>query len=221
MIELPVHNRQGEVVGQVAIDPADFGGEVRRGVLRDAVLMYEANRRVGSASTLTRSEVRATRAKPYRQKGTGRARAGFRRSPIWRGGSVVFGPKPRKYRYAMPRKALLAARKSAYLAKFEDATTVVDELSVERPRTKEMASTLAALGIERGCLIAIEAHDVKLWKSARNLPRVSMKPVADINALDLLRSRRLVITRAALEKLVQIMRGSRTRQEAPAADADE
>jgi large subunit ribosomal protein L4 len=207
MIELPVYNRRGEVVGKVEIDPADFGGEVRLAVLRDAVRMYEAAQRVGTHSTLDRAHVTGSHRKPWRQKGTGHARAGFRRSPLWRGGSVVFGPHPREYRYAMPRKALQVAKKSAYLAKFQGGTTVVDELRASEPRTREVAATLAALGIDRTCLIAIEAHDPVLWKSTRNIPRVTMKPVLDINAHDLLRVQRVLITRAALEKLIATVRG--------------
>jgi len=217
MIELPVYNRQGEQVGQVSLDEADFGGTVRLQVLRDAIRMYEAARRVGTACTKHRADVSGTRAKPYRQKGTGRARAGFGRSPLWRGGAVVFGPKPRDYRFKMPRKAVLAARKSAFLSTFQDGQAVViDELSVEQPRTKDVVSALAALGLDRSVLIAIEAHDANLWKSARNIPRVAMKPVGDVNAYDLLRNQRLLITRAALEQLVATLRGTR---QTPAPDA--
>ena len=211
MIELPVYNRQGEQVGTVEVDEADFGGEIRHRVLRDAIVMYEKAQRVGTASTRTRSEVKGSGPTPWRQKGTGRARAGSRRSPIWRGGGVAFGPKPRQFTNTMPRKALRAASKSAYLAKFHGATTVLDALRAEEPKTRDLAATLKALGIQRSCLIAIEAYDVNLWKSARNLPGVSMKPVAEINAFDLLRHHRLVITRAALDKLVEVVRPSRKR----------
>jgi len=219
MIELPIYNRAGQQVGTVELDEADFGGKVRQQLIRDAIVMYEAAQRVGTACTKTRGEVVATRAKPWRQKGTGRARAGFRRSPIWRGGGVVFGPKPRDYRYSMPRKAVRAATLSALLAKFADATTVIDELSLAEPRTREVASTLAALGIDRGCLIAIEGHDTVLWKSGRNIPRVSVKPVAEINAYDLLRHPRLLITKAALDALVATTR-KRATTPATAAQAD-
>jgi large subunit ribosomal protein L4 len=189
---------------------------VRVQVLRQAVLAYEAAQRTGTAFTLDRSVIEGSRAKPWRQKGTGRARAGFRRSPIWRGGSVVFGPKPRDYRQRMPRKALQAAKRSAYLAKFLDGeVVVVDELSVERPRTKEVASALAALDIDRSVLIATADHDPVLWKSARNIPRVALKPVAEINAYDLLRSQKLLITRAALDKLVAGLRRKKTPAAAP------
>ena len=186
MIELPVYNRQGEQVGTVEVDEADFGGEIRHRVLRDAIVMYEKAQRVGTASTRTRSEVKGSGAKPWRQKGTGRARAGSRRSPIWRGGGVAFGPKPRQFTNTMPRKALRAASKSAYLAKFHGATTVLDALRAEEPKTRDLAATLKALGIQRSCLIAIEAYD-------------------------LLRHHRLVITRAALDKLVEVVRPSRKR----------
>jgi len=205
MIQLPVYNRQGQEVGTVEVDEADFGGTIRHAVLRDALLAYEAAQRVGSASTLSRSEMRYAGTKPWRQKGTGRARAGSRGSPIWRGGAVAFGPKPRDYRHAMPRKALRAATRSAYLAKLQGGTTVVDELTAEAPRTRDLAATLAALGIERSCLIAIEGYDGNLWKSARNIPRVAMKPVSEINAHDLLRHHRLLITQGALAKLVGLM----------------
>jgi len=224
MIELPVHNREGQVVGTMSVDEADFGSTVRKRLLRDAVLMYEAAQRVGTHSTLVRSEVHGSHAKPWRQKGTGRARAGFKRSPLWRGGAIVFGPHPREYRYSMPHKALKVATRSAYLAKFQDGeTVVVDELKAERPRTSEMAATLAALGIDRGCLIALPEHDTNLWKSARNLPGVFMKKVAEVNAYDLLRHRRLVITRQGLEGLVESMQKVRRAREAhasaPAAEA--
>jgi len=210
MIELPIHNREGQVVGRMEIDEADFGSEVRMRLLRDVVLMYEAAQRVGTHSTLVRSEVHGSHAKPWRQKGTGRARAGFKRSPLWRGGAVVFGPHPRDYRYAMPRKALRVATRSAYLAKFRDGeVVVVDQLRAEQPRTREMAATLAALGIDRGCLIAIEKHDETLWKSARNLPGVFMKAAAEVNAYDLLRHRRLVITQQALQGLIDSVRSAR------------
>jgi len=210
MIELPVRNREGQVVGQVSIDEALFGGTIRQRVLREAILMYEAAQRVGTHSTLRRSEVHGSHAKPWRQKGTGRARAGSKRSPLWRGGATVFGPHPREYRYTMPHKALLVAARSAYLAKFQDGeTVVVDELKAERPRTSEMAATLAALGIERGCLIALAEHDTNLWKSARNLPGVFMKAAVEVNAYDLLRHRRLVITQQALQGLIDSVRSAR------------
>jgi len=209
MIELTILNREGKPVGTVQVDEADFGGTVRPRLLREVVLMYEAAQRAGTHSTLVRSEARGSRAKPWRQKGTGRARAGFRRSPLWRGGAVVFGPRPRSYRYAIPRKAVRAATRSAYLAKFQDGETlVVDGLEAERPCTREMAATLATLGVQRGCLIAIERHDINLWKSARNIPGVSMKTVGEINAYDLLRHRQLLITRPALERLVATLRAA-------------
>jgi len=221
MIELTVHNREGIAVSKIQVDEADFGGAVRPRLLREVVLMYEAAQRVGTHSTLVRATVHGSHAKPWRQKGTGRARAGFKRSPLWRGGAIVFGPHPRDYRYSIPRKALRAATRSAYLAKFQDGeTVVVDALQAEQPKTHEMAAALGKLGVTRGCLIAIERHDTNLWKSARNLPGVFMKAVGEVNAYDLLRHKRLVITLPALEGLIAAMRSSaRPAQERPAADA--
>jgi large subunit ribosomal protein L4 len=218
MIELPIQNRDGETVGTFNIDEADFGDTIRHKVLRQAILMYESARRVGTASTRTRSQVKASNEKPWRQKGTGRARAGSRTSPIWRGGGVVFGPHPRDHRQRMPKKAVRAATRSAYLAKFQHGTIVLDELSLAEPRTRDVARTLDALGVDRGCLIATEAYDETAWKSARNLPRVAMKPVSDVNAYDLLRHPKLVITRAALEKLVASMK--KTKPAAAAVEAE-
>jgi len=220
-MELPVHNREGQVVGQMAIDEALFGSTVRLRVLRDAVIMYEACQRTGTHSTLRRSEVHGSHAKPWRQKGTGRARAGFKRSPLWRGGAVVFGPHPREYRYSMPQKALQVAKKSAFLAKFQDGTIVIDELKAEQPKTREMAVILGKLGIERSCLVALEGHDKNLWKSLRNIPRTAMKAVVEINAYDLLRYHTLLITRTALEQLIETMKKSYRppRQAAQAAGA--
>jgi len=221
MIELPVHDRSGAVVGSVTIDEADFGGEVRREVLRQAILMYEAARRVGTASTKTRGQVKYSHRKPWRQKGTGRARAGFRGSPIWRGGGVVFGPQPRDYRFKMPKKAIWRATASAYLAKLHDGeVVVVDELSADEPKTRQMAATLEGLGIARTCLVAVEAPNENLWKSARNIPGVSLKPVGEVNAYDLLRHRQLLITKAALEALVETMRHRFRKPQGVAAEAE-
>jgi len=222
MIELPVHDRTGAVVGNVTVDEADFGGQVRREVLRQAILMYEAARRVGTASTKTRGQVKYSHRKPWRQKGTGRARAGFRGSPIWRGGGVVFGPHPRDYRFKMPKKAVWRATASAYLAKLQDGEVVViDRLEAQEPKTREMAATLKNLGIERTCLVAIERHDANVWKSARNIPGISVKPVAEINAHDLVRHRQLLITRPALEALVATMRRRFAKPQAVATEGGE
>lgn len=221
MIELPVHDRAGEVVGTLVIAEADFGGKVRRQLLRQAILMYEAARRAGSASTRARGQLSYGHGKPWRQKGTGRARAGFRGSPLWRGGGVVFGPHPRDYRLKMPKKALWRATASAYLAKLQDGeVVVVDQLAASEPRTRQMAATLKNLGIKRTCLVAIETHDANLWKSARNIPGVSMKTAPEVNAHDLLRHRQLLITRPALEGVVQTMRRRLARRETVAAEGD-
>lgn len=204
MLTLPVYNVVGEEVGTFEVDESVLGGKVRRRLMHDAVVMYQANERVGAANTKTRSEVAGSTKKPYRQKGTGNARAGSRKSIIWRGGGVAFGPRPRDYHYHMPRKSRRAALKSALLSKILDNETVLlDELEIQEPKTKRVAEILNNLKIDRTCLLAIERHDENIWKSARNIAGLSTKTAADINAYDVLKPQRLVITKAALEGLVR------------------
>ncbi len=209
MLTLPVYNALGEEVGTFEIDENVLGGKVRRRLMHDAVVMYQANQRTGTASTKTRAEIAGSTKKLYRQKGTGNARAGSRKNPIWRGGGVVFGPRPRSYHYHMPRKARKAALKSAILSKIlDDQTILLDQIQIEQPKTKRIAELLQNLKIDRTCLLAIEQHDNNIWKSARNIAGLSMKAAADMNAYDVLRPHRLVITKAALEGLIRSFAGA-------------
>jgi len=204
VLTVPVYNTMGEEVGTFEVDENVLGGRLRRRLMHDAIVMYQANQRQGTAKTRTRSEVAGSTKKPYRQKGTGNARAGSRKSPIWRGGGVVFGPRPRNYHYSMPRKARKAALKSALLSKFLDNEAILlDELELPEPKTRQMAEILARLNINQTCLLALEKHDPNVWKSARNIAGLSTKPATDINAYDVLRERRLLMTRAALEGLLE------------------
>src|SRR6059036_2957490 len=146
MLSLNVFNRQGESIGTVDIDPAEFGGTINRQLLHDVVLMYLANQRAGTHSTLRRGEVAGSTKKLFRQKGTGNARVGTRRSNKRKGGGTAKGPKPRDYEYHLPKKAVRAATRMAILSKFQDQETViVDELPFTQPKTKEMATVLRAL----------------------------------------------------------------------------
>ena len=175
--------------------------------MRNAVIMYEANKRVGSASTKRRDQVAGSTRKPYRQKGTGHARAGSRRSPLWRGGGTTFGPKPRDYSYSMPKKARRAALQSALLAKLLDnEIAVIDKLDFEAPKTKRIAALLKSLGINDSCLIGIVDNDENLWKSVRNLPRVSVCKVSDFNAYEVLKHKRLLLTKDAFESICTVAR---------------
>src|SRR5438046_7218557 len=145
-ISLPVMNAEGQSVGTVEIDPAEFGGEVNNHLLHDVVLMYLANQRAGTHSTLRRGEVAGSTKKLFRQKGTGNARAGTKRTNKRRGGGTAKGPKPRDYEYHLPRKAVRAATRMAILSKFRDGEAlVIDELALAAPRTKEVAAVLRAI----------------------------------------------------------------------------
>src|ERR1700719_1013272 len=155
MLSLNVFNRQGEPVGTVEVDPEEFGGEINRQLLHDVVLMYLATRRSGTHSTLRRGEVAGSTKKLFRQKGTGNARVGTRRTNKRRGGGTAKGPKPRDYEYHLPKKAVRAATRMAILSKFQDnEAVVIDDLAFEAPKTKEMAGILKALKLnDTTCLI--------------------------------------------------------------------
>jgi len=191
-------------LGSTEVDTAPLGDKVKKRLLFDAVHMYEARKRVGTASTKTRSEVAGSGAKPWRQKGTGRARCGTRKSPIWRGGGVTFGPKPRDYGYSLPRKALKEALRSAVLSKFrDDEIRLVEALSFETPSTQRMASLLKDAGVENACLVVTAEQDSNVYLSCRNLRNVACIPVSDLNAYDVLKYRNMVISNEACTKLLE------------------
>lgn len=202
-ITLPVVNMQGQNVGSMEIDPDDFGGAVNKQLLHDLVLMYQANQRLGTASAKRRGEVAGSGRKLFRQKGTGNARAGDRRTGKRRGGGATFGPKPRDYSYAVPRKARRLATRMALLSKLQDSEAVVlDRLSVPGIKTKSMVNVLKAVGLEgKSCLIATDSQDNFVYKSARNIDKVEVLPREKLNAMALLKSKHLLVTKAALEAL--------------------
>ena len=205
MTTLPVFDRTGAEVGTYEIDPAALAPRISKQLLHDVVVMYQANRRQGSAKTKSRSEVAGTTKKMYRQKGTGNARAGSRRTNIRRGGGNAFARRPRDYSYRLPRKALRAATRMAIASKIADQQVVViDELSLPAPATREMVGILQALGL-RGVstLVTTATLDANVYKSARNIPRVSVAPVSDLNALSVLAPRRMLVTKAALDSIKQ------------------
>jgi large subunit ribosomal protein L4 len=234
-ISVPVYNRDGAEVGKVEIDPAEFGGKINRQLLHEVVLMFLANQRAGTHSTLRRGEVAGSTKKLFRQKGTGNARVGTKRTNKRRGGGTAKGPKPRDYEYHLPKKAVRRATRMAILSKFLDQEALVVEdldLPTENSasgasiiKTKQMAGLLNKLKLnETTCLIgtaslppmppetadntsarsealaAREKH-ARLFRSARNLPNVKMLPVGEFNAYTVLRQKRLLLTRAALEEL--------------------
>src|SRR5262249_38447669 len=203
MLNLPVYNRQGETVGSVEVDPAEFGGTVNKQLLHDVVVMYLANQRAGTHSTLRRGEVAGSTKKLFRQKGTGNARVGPRRTNKRRGGGTAKGPKPRDYEYHLPKKAVRAATRMALLSKFQDQEAVVlDELSFPEIKTKQMVGILKALNLYKTtCLLGTAGPDTNVYKSARNIPGVIVTPTTQFNAYTVLRQKKLVLTRAALEEL--------------------
>lgn len=199
-MDMPVYSKKGEKIDSVQLDEEKFCGPIRTTLLRDALLMYEANKRQGTASTKTKAEVAGGGKKPWAQKHTGRARAGSIRSPLWKGGGVSFGPKPRDYSYVIPKKAKKIALFSALAARVRDGElVVVDDLNFDAPRTKEVVKTLKALGITGGsCLIVIPKADEVVWKSARNIPYVKVATCAGLNAYEVLKPKKILITREAL-----------------------
>jgi large subunit ribosomal protein L4 len=205
MVSLKVFDRSGKEVGTYDIDPAVLASRINRQLLHDAVVMYQANLRQGTARTKSRSEVAGTTKKMYRQKGTGNARAGSRRSGIRRGGGHIFAKRPRDWSYRLPRKALQLATRMALAAKIQDnQVTVIDELTFDEPKTREMAAVLQALSWDgKSLLVATEGYDINVYKSARNIAGVNVAPVKDLNALVLLSPRRLLFTRAALDVMKQ------------------
>ncbi len=206
-LSLNVYNSAGQAVGSVEIDPAELGGKVNRQLLHEVVLMHLANQRAGTHSTKRRGEVAGSTRKLFRQKGTGNARVGPRRTNKRRGGGTAKGPKPRDYEYHLPKKAVRAATRMALLSKFQDQeTVVVDELKLPDIKTKQMVSVLQALNLAGAtCLVGLGGKDIDeqktIYKSARNIAGVQVSPATQLNAYNLLRPKRLLLTRAALEEL--------------------
>jgi large subunit ribosomal protein L4 len=206
-VRLKLYRAADGNVGEVDVDGDTFGRRSPRRVQREAVLMYLANRRTGTHDTLTRAEVNATIRKPWKQKHTGRARAGRTSSPLWRGGGIIFGPHPRDYSYAVPRKALRAATRAALAGKLQAGEVAfVDRMAAERPRTRPMAKMLATLGVRGSCLVVLAERDDAVWKSLRNIPGASCRTAAEVNAYDVLSHRTVLVTKDAFDLLRERLR---------------
>ena len=222
MTEVAVKNVRGEVVGSVDLDERVFGIEPNRAVLHQAVVTQLANRRKGTHDTKTRGEVAGGTHKMWRQKGTGRARQGDRRAPHWKGGGVVFGPHPRSYERAMPRKMRRLAMRSALSARLaEEALTIVDELQIPAPKTKEMLGVLRALGLADGALIVTPDRDETVARASANLEGVRAVTPGGLNLLDVLNFRHVVLTRSAAEAVTRLVlegAGPRARRGAGGVD---
>jgi large subunit ribosomal protein L4 len=200
-IDVQVVNVEGKSVGKITIDPNDFGGSVNKQLLHDVVLMYQANKRLGTARTKTRAEIAGSGRKLFRQKGTGNARVGDRRTAKRVGGGTAFGPKPRSYRFAVPKHARRLASKMALLSKFADGEAVVlDGLSLPSVKTKAMTAVLKKLGLAGSTvLVATAEQDRNVYLSGRNIKGVEVLPSRKLNAYELLRRKRLLITSKAID----------------------
>jgi len=199
-----VYNQTGESVEQIELSSDLLEAEINKDVLHQVVVMHLANARQGTASTKTRADVRGSGKKLYRQKGTGMARAGSRRSPIRVGGGVAFGPKPKDYGYKVPRKVRLLAIKCALADKFQnDNVVVVDAINLEHPKTKQMISIMESIGVSRDkkTLFVLDAPDENVFYSVRNIPRVGVCIWESLNTYDILWYDKLVVTRNALGKI--------------------
>ncbi|MDQ3938050.1 MAG: 50S ribosomal protein L4 [Chloroflexota bacterium] len=198
-------SKTGAEVGTVELPETLFGAPVNEAVLHQAVTAQLAGRRIGTHDTRTRAEVRGGGAKPYRQKGTGRARQGSRRAPHYAGGGVVFGPHPRSYQQRLPKRMRRLALQGALSAKFGDgAVKVVDALEMEQTRTRELTGYLDALKAAGRVLVVASAPDEQLTLSARNLPRVSVIRADSLNVVDVLNADTLLILQPSLEKMAEV-----------------
>ncbi len=203
MKKLKVISQQGEVIEEIELDSKIFDGKVNYALIHQAVVTYLANQRKGLASTKTRGEVRGGGAKPWRQKGTGRARVGSIRSPLWRGGGVIFGPKPRDYSKKLPQRMKNLALKSALNAKLnDDQIMIVDQIKVEEPKTKEFVKILNNLKLNGEKIrIVIEKLDQNVKLASRNIEKVFVENVDTLNTYKTLDCKKLVFTKDSLLKL--------------------
>ncbi len=201
---LPVYDLSGKVVDNINLDKELFDGRVNKALLYEARKMYEANRRRGTASTKTRSDVSGGGAKPWRQKGTGRARVGSSRNPLWRHGGTIFGPHPRDFKYSMPKKAARKALLSGLNARLmEQMIKAVIKIEMEKPRAKESRKMLDNLKVNGKALVVVDKVTDNVKLSFRNLDKVALKEGRNINARDVLANDFLVIEKDAFEKLVE------------------
>jgi large subunit ribosomal protein L4 len=205
MPKVALYNMEGASVGEIELKDEVFGVEVNKDALYQVVRMQQANKRQGTQSALTRAEVRGGGAKPWRQKGTGRARHGSIRSPIWIKGGVVFAPKPRDYSYTVPKKIRRLALKSALSSKVENNTIIVmDSLELPEAKTREMVKVLKNLRVEDKALLVIPGKNETVERAVRNLPNVKLTYVNTLNVLDILKYNRFIITQDAVRLVEEV-----------------
>jgi len=206
MPKVALFKQDGSQAGDVELNASVFGIEPNTHVLREAVIMQRASLRQGTHAVKNRSDVSGGGRKPWRQKGTGRARQGSIRSPQWVGGGVVFGPTPRSYSYKMPKKVRRLALKSALSSKVkEDNVVVLESLGFDAPKTKEVVKMLGALNVDEKALIVTSEKDENVIRSANNLQTVKVLTVEDVNVLDLLMNDKLILKKDAAEKAGEVL----------------
>ena len=202
MLQVPVYSMDGQRTGELEIDPAVLGDRIRPQLLKQAVVHYLANRRRGTAATRNRSMVKGSTRKLFRQKGTGNARMGAVRTCIRRGGGVAFAKGRQNFHRDLPKKMRRLARNNAILAKITSGNAlIIDDFAFETPKTKRFASMLGALGVDRGCLVAIAGSEPNVWLSGRNIPKTDIRPVAGLHGYEILRRKKLVFSLLAFEAL--------------------
>ncbi len=202
MLSIPLYDKQGKRSGEVEIDPQILGGEIRPQLLKQAIVAWQANARQGSSATRSRGMVIGSTRKLYRQKGTGNARAGARRTCVRRGGGVAFAKGQQNYSQSLNKKMKRLARNNAILAKIQsEQVVVIEDIDFDVPSTKRFVSLLSAMGADQGCLFAMGGADDPVYRSGRNVLKTEVRPFAEICAYDVLLRRKLVLTRSALDVL--------------------
>ncbi|MEW6188810.1 MAG: 50S ribosomal protein L4 [Actinomycetota bacterium] len=206
MLKLPVLSARGKKIDEVELNPQIFESEVNESLLHQVIRSQRAAMRSGTASTKTRNEVRGGGAKPWRQKGTGRARAGTIRSPLWRGGGVVFGPKPRDYSFSVPKKVKKLALKSALSAKARDSELIIlDHFKLKRPKTKEAVRVLKNLKVTKKTTVVVAEGNEDVKRAIRNIPFAKVIEVSEVNPYNVLDNDVLILTRDALNRLTEVL----------------
>jgi len=204
MLTLDLFNQQAQKVGDIQLNENIFGVEINTDAMHQVVVAQLANKRQGTQSAKTRAEVRGGGIKPWKQKGTGRARQGSIRAPQWIHGGIVFAPKPRDYRMSVPKSMRRVAFKSALSAKVaENEMIVIDNLEFDSPKTKAMLEVLTAFGAKK-TLIVVEKSNENIYKSARNIPGVQVSPVNNLNVYDILKYEKFIVTKDAVSKIEEV-----------------
>ena len=207
MATVDIRNLKNEVVGKLDLSDDVFNGPVNEGLLNDAVKQYLASQRSGTHKTKTRKDVSGSGKKPWRQKGTGRARVGEIRNPLWRKGGTVFGPQPRSYEYHLPKKMFRSALRSALAVKLkENQINIVDAFALADHKTKAFAQALTRLGFDRKILVIDNQDNPNLWRAASNIAEVDLIPGLQVTPYQLLNARHVVFSKAAIQALEEVLK---------------